>query len=1233
MFKPFHYSLLIAILFLLPFHSNSQVMTTFAGNVSSGGTNTGDYGAATAAGLINCRGVALDPSGNVYIISGHVIRKVNSSGIITTYAGSTSTYGFSGDGGLAISANLYTPSGIAFDAAGNLYIADADNNRIRKVNTSGYISTIAGSTFGFSGDGGAAGLSKLARPEGVAIDATGNIYIADGGNQRIRKINTSGIISTIAGNGLTGFAGDGGAATSARFQTPNGIAVDASGNIYVADNGNFRIRKINTSGIISTVAGNASTGYGADGVAATATPLSMVTGVAVDASGNIYIPDWINYRIRKVSGGIISTIAGIGIDGYSGDGGPATAARVSRTEGIAIAPYNNIYIADAGNSVIRKIPCPGGTATIDPITGAAGLCPGTGLSLSETTVGGTWSSNAPSIATVDINGNVYGVGAGTATISYTVTNSCGPASATTSITVNPLPNAGTITGPGSICIPTSITLSSTITGGIWSSATPAIASVNGTGTVTALSVGTATISYALTNSCGSDTAMHNITVSATAPLVAGIAGPSAVCPGSSYTLTDATPGGTWTCSNTTLATISSAGIISAILSGIDTFSYAVSNACGTTVVSAVVTIQPTFTNNIINRIAGDMSTAGSSPGDGGPALAADIDVIAGITTDDTGNVYLADQNNFSIRKINTAGIIDEYYHAGTITGEEPSSLAFDASGNLYITRSNATTVKVTTGGIATTWGPGSPLSHKGICFDAAGNCYIGGGSAHNVMKISPSGVQSLFAGIGSVGYSGDGGMATAAELGIVTDITIDAAGNLYIASVNPSFPAHNVIRKVSPSGIITTVAGTAATGFSGDGGPATAARLNDPEAIAVDHDGNLLISDYVNFRIRKVDMGTGIISTIAGSSASGYSGDGGPASGATFTDVFDLTVDAMDNIILSDLQCVRKITTHAAGYITGNSTVCLGTTATLHDTAYAAYGSWSSSNPAIVAVNSTGVITGLALGSATITYTITNSCSADYVTKVINVVTVPVSGVITGASSLCANQSVTLSASTTGGVWTSSAPTIASVNTTGVVHGNTAGIAIISYTVTNTCGISITTDTITINPMPLAGMISGPHTVCTDSIIALSETVTGGGWSSTNISIATVNSAGNVRGMSAGTTTINYSVSNAFCSSFTNYTIIVSDCSHTNVASTSAVTAAMTITPNPNNGLFIFNLTSSSQETVSVTITDITGRKIATYNLATNTPSEIILNESPGIYFLTAITNSNSFSAKIVVTR
>jgi len=357
----------------------SGIISTIAGTGDAG--DTGDNGAATLARLNEPRGVFINSSGSIYIADtkNHKIRWINASGKIRPIAG-TGTSGDAGDGGDALSALLNEPSGIFKDATG-IYIADTKNHKIRKVDTSGDISTFAGTGTPGDADDGVTDplLALLNEPRGVFKDGT-DLYIADTKNHKIRKVDASGIISTIAGTGDAGNTGDGAAATSARLNEPNNM-VFFSGELYIADTKNHIIRKVDTSGDISTIVGGGVLG---DGGFARLARLNEPNGIFKDDT-DLYIADTRNHRIRKIDllTNIITTIAGTGEAGSTGDGGAATSARLNEPRSVFVAPSGNLYIADTKNHKIRRVNTSG---TISTFAGTGSSGDGSDFSYSATSV-------------------------------------------------------------------------------------------------------------------------------------------------------------------------------------------------------------------------------------------------------------------------------------------------------------------------------------------------------------------------------------------------------------------------------------------------------------------------------------------------------------------------------------------------------------------------------------------------------------------------------------------------------------------------------------------------------------------------------------------------------------------------------------------------------------------------------------------------------------------------------
>ena len=744
--------------------------------------------------------------------------------IITTIAG-RGFDGYDGDGGPATAAALSWPDGVITIATGNVYYADVYHHVIRKINATGIISTIAGDgTLGYSGDGGPASAARLHDPDCLALDILGNIYVMDAGNFVVRKITTSGIISTVAGNGTIGYSGDGGPATNAQLSRNSGLATDAVGNIYISDYYNQRIRKINSGGVINTVAGTGTPGFSGDGGPATAAQIHSPGELCLDTAGNIYFSDESNHRVRKINtSGVITTFAGNGGTGFYGDGGPALSCTFSELTGIQADHLGNIFVADHLENRVRKI-------------------------------------NSTGIITTYAGGGTTGLGDG------------GPAI------------AAQLSGPGRIWVDR----------------------------VGNLFIG--------------DNLNHRIRKVNDCVTPAPIVGSSVNCVSHLVNLTDGTPGGAWSSGNTAVATVSGAGIITGVAAGTVIISYTTISGCGAMSATKIINI---INTPVINTIAGT-GTVGYN-GDTGPATSAELNYPTCANIDASGNLYIADNINNVIRKVSTSGVISTFAGTGAAgysgnggpataaTFNRTNSLTFDHTGNMYVVDQNTSVIrKINSSGIITTvagggfsgLGDGGPATvaqldwPAAVAFDATGNMYITEVHHKRIRKVNTSGIISTIAGNGTLGYTGDGGPATAAVIGNVNGIAIDATDNIYFTDFD-----NNVIRKINTAGIVKTIAGTGVAGFTGDGGPATAAKLNTPYGLAFDATGNLFFSESNGNHFRKINS-SGIISTVAGNGSPGFSGDGGDPMVAELNKPTFFYVNTTGSAIYfadEDNQRVRKI--------------------------------------------------------------------------------------------------------------------------------------------------------------------------------------------------------------------------------------------------------------------------------------------------------------------------------------
>ncbi len=750
---------------------------------------------------------ASDEAGNVSAASVLVATSTPAS-VLATVVG-TGTTAYNGENIPAVLANITNPSGtMFFDGGGNFYFGDFNGARARKVTPTGLISTVAGNgVAGFSGDGGKATDAQLAQPRGAAADTNGNIYILDSGNQRIRRVAAAtGIITTFAGTGTPGFGGDAGPANAAQFDFGGlgAIALDATGNLFISDSNNNRIRRVAIdTGIITTIAGGTA-GFSGDGALATAAQLRVPQSLYFDKDGNLYFADNGNFRIRKIATGtgIITTAAGTGSNSATGDGGPAINAAIGNVFGIALDAGNNLYLSDVANNRVRRVAAADGIIITVAGGGATGFSPDGAAAI------GASFSLARHLG-VDPQGFLYIAEANNFRIRKLV---------------NGL--AGDVTPP-------TVAISDPTAGGTFN-ATNAALDLRGT-------------------------ASDNGTVVAVR--------------------WSNDRGGSGAASGTTSWTVTGIGL----QPGINNITVTAWDVSGN---AASAQLAVTYTpNQVVVTIAG--TGVIDSTGDGGPGTAATLYQPRGVAVDSKGNILIADTQNRRVRRVSPTGQITAFAGTGIIGSSGDGGPAVDATLNFP----------------------------NVVSVDKADNAYISDQLTHRIRKVTPDGKISTIAGTGEGfgGFGGDGGPATAAQLNGQVGLAVDTAGNLFVAD-----RLNNRIRRIDAiTGVITTVAGSGLVGNGGDSGPATQAELNLPTGIAVDGAGNLYIADTGNQRIRRVSIADGKISTIAGTGVAGFSGDGGPAASALINLTYPatLTVDAAGNLYFADRgnHRIRKIALGSGG--------------------------------------------------------------------------------------------------------------------------------------------------------------------------------------------------------------------------------------------------------------------------------------------------------------------------------
>ncbi len=938
-----------------------------------------------------------------------------------------------------------------------------------------------------------------------SVDASSPASVCSGTTLSLTSSTTGG--STGGGGGCGGGGGSTGSSTFA-WHGPSCFS--------------SALQNCSRSGMTSSMAGTYSvTVTDTKGCKATATTAVAVTSTptvgVVNGNASICVGSTTTLS-NATTGGTWSTSAS----------GIATVNSAGLVTGVSAGTATITYKVTngCGNAKATKVVTVTGLPDAGTLSGTTSVCPGATVTVARSISGGVFSSGAPAKATVNSVGVVTGVATGTATISYAVTNSCGTATATRAITVGAAPNAGTITGVEHVCVGAATTFADAVTGGTWSAAAGGHATVSASGVVTGVSAGTATISYKVTNSCGNATATKVITVSAL-PDAGTITGAAVACAGATIDLANAVTGGAWSSANAAVATIDAAGVVTGIAAGTTMISYRVTSGCGNATATKMVSITSIPDAGVIGGSAdicvGAAATLNNavsggvwSTGTAGIATVSASGVVTGIAAG-TASILYTVSNSCGSAVANATIVVNGLPDAGTITAGANICVGAHATLNNTVvggvwSSANEAVVTVDASGVVAGMAAGVASINYTInntCGSSVANSTVNVSSVPDAGTITGGNVACMGAAL-NLNSSVSGG---AWSTGDATVATVDAAGVVAIVGAGAATISYTVSNSCGAAVAINEVTVGSLPDAGTVSGSATVcagatASLNNTIAGGVWSTGDASIAT--------VDA-AGVVSAVsAGAATISYTVSNSCGSAV-----------ATGSIIVNPMPVVAPVT--------GNASVCIGATTALGNTA--AGGVWSSSNNAIASTDAAGLITGVAAGSATISYTVSNSCGSLTVTSPMAVNALPYAGVVNGIDSICVAIPTLFTNMTSGGVWSSGAASVAAVDASGLVTGLTGGPAAISYSVTNGCGTAVASRIIRIKPLPDPGVITGPSHVAYSGIIVLTDTVGVGTWTTSNpyASVA----GGLVSGVYPGTVTITYSLSNLCGSAFATKLITV----------------------------------------------------------------------------------------------